>query len=70
MAKNLRAKIPDGDILTVFDVNTASTEQLVKESQQSVRIAKNPREVAEHSVSIFQLLFRVYMMSLIVLSMI
>lgn len=52
MAKNLAAKIPEGDTLTVFDVNTASTEKLKSESSsQNVRVAKNPKEVAQNSVS-------------------
>lgn len=52
MAKNLAAKIPEGDTLTVFDVNTASTEKLKSESSsQNVRIAKGPKEVAQKSVS-------------------
>lgn len=53
MAKNLRAKIPEGDTLTVFDVNTASTEKLKSESGSSkLEIAKSPKEVAEKSVSL------------------
>jgi len=52
MAQNLRAKIPKGDTMTVFDVNSASLEKFAKEAQPaSVQIAKTPREVAEKSVS-------------------
>jgi len=52
MAKNLRAKIPEGDTLTVFDVNAASTEKLKSEaSSQNLRIASSPKEVAQNSVS-------------------
>lgn len=53
MAKNLREKIPEGDSLTVFDVNTSSTEKLKSETGSSkLEIAKSPREVAEKSVSL------------------
>lgn len=51
MAKNLRAKIPEGDTLTIFDVNTSSTDKLKSEAGSSnLSIAKSPREVAEKSV--------------------
>lgn len=51
MAKNLRAKIPESDTMTIFDVNTSSAEKLVKESvPANVTIANGPREVAESSV--------------------
>ena len=51
MAKNLRAKIPEGDSMTVFDVNSKMLEQFAKEAEHSnVSIAKGPREVAEKSV--------------------
>jgi len=53
MAKNLRAKVAEGDTMTVFDVNSASLEQFAKEAQPSrVHIAKTPREVAEKSDNI------------------
>lgn len=53
MAKNLRAKIPEGDTMTIFDVNTSSTEKLKSEAGSSkLEIAKSPREVAEKSVSL------------------
>ena len=53
MAKNLRAKIPEGDTMTVFDVNAASLEKLKSEAGSSnLHIAKDPREVAENSVSL------------------
>jgi 3-hydroxyisobutyrate/3-hydroxypropionate dehydrogenase len=53
MAQNLRAKIPEGDTLTVFDVNSASLDRFVKEAESSnVTVAKAPREVVEKSVSI------------------
>jgi 3-hydroxyisobutyrate/3-hydroxypropionate dehydrogenase len=53
MAKNLRAKIPESDTLTIFDVNTASVEAFSKEAipAAGVVVAKSPREVAEKSVS-------------------
>ena len=51
MAKNLRAKIPEKDTLTVFDVNSASAEKFVKEAVPgNVQVAKGPREVAEQAV--------------------
>lgn len=52
MAKNLRAKMPEGDTLTIYDVNTSSTDKLKSETESSkVEIAKSPKEVAEKSVS-------------------
>jgi hypothetical protein len=51
MAKNLRAKIPEGDTLTIFDVNSASSEKLVKEAvPANIQIAKGPRDVAQGAV--------------------
>lgn len=51
MAKNLRAKIPEGDTLTVFDVNTAALDRFVKEAEPSkVTVANAPRDVVENSV--------------------
>lgn len=53
MAKNLRAKIPEGDTMTIFDVNAAAVEKLVKEAEQAnILIAKGPREVAQSAVRI------------------
>jgi len=52
MAKNLRAKIPEADTLTVFDVNQSSLEQFLKEAVPSkVVVAGSPREVVENAVS-------------------
>ena len=52
MAKNLRAKLPEGDSMTVFDVNSKMLEQFAKEAEPSnVTVAKGPKEVAEKSVS-------------------
>lgn len=52
MAKNLRAKIPEEDTMTVFDVNPSSSEKLTKEAvPANIQIAKGPREVAQNSVS-------------------
>lgn len=52
MAKNLRDKIPESDILTVYDVNTASTQKLLAETNaKNLHIAQSPQEVAEKSVS-------------------
>jgi hypothetical protein len=51
MAKNLRAKIPKSDTLTIFDVNSSSVDKLVKEAAPAnVKVAKGPREVAENAV--------------------
>lgn len=51
MARNLRSKIPEGDTLTVFDVNAKSTEKLQSESSsKNLHVAKSPREVAEKAV--------------------
>ena len=51
MAKNLRAKIPEGDTLTVFDVNTAALDRFVKEAEPgNVTVAKAPRELVENCV--------------------
>lgn len=53
MAKNLRAKIPETDTLTIFDVNASSLEKFSQEATPSgVVIAKSPREVVENAVSI------------------
>jgi hypothetical protein len=52
MAKNLRAKIPEADTLTVFDVNQSSLEKFSQEAAPSkVILAQNPREVVENAVS-------------------
>ncbi|EXJ55551.1 3-hydroxyisobutyrate dehydrogenase [Cladophialophora yegresii CBS 114405] len=57
MAKNLRAKIPEGDVLTIFDLNKASLEQFTQEATPSgVVVAKSPREVAEKSDNIISAL--------------
>ena len=63
MAKNLRAKIPPSDLLTVYDVNTSATKQFAEElgivasntdapgKGTGIHLANDPREVAEKSVS-------------------
>jgi len=52
MAKNLRAKMPEGDTFTVFDVNQTSLDNFSKEAVPAgVTIAKSPREVVENAVS-------------------
>ncbi|EXJ84683.1 3-hydroxyisobutyrate dehydrogenase [Capronia epimyces CBS 606.96] len=57
MAKNLRAKIPEGDTLTVFDVNSASLEQFAQEATPAgVILAKTPREVVENADNIISAL--------------
>ena len=53
MAKNLRAKLPADDVLFVQDVNAAATKKFLEENPQGVRIAENPREVAEKAVCTF-----------------
>jgi hypothetical protein len=51
MAKNLRAKIPKGDSLTVFDLNKTALDRFVEEATEGkVTVAKEPREVVENSV--------------------
>jgi len=53
MAKNLRAKIPENDTLTVFDVNATSLEKFSQEATPAgVVIAKNPRELVENADNI------------------
>jgi hypothetical protein len=52
MAKNLRAKIPKEDKLTVFDVNAASTKRLIEESEAKVHVVTSPKEVADMSVCV------------------
>lgn len=72
MAKNLRARIPEGDSLTVFDVNRSSADKLKSDapSAYTVHVAESPREVAEKSVRIPLWRMKDIVMSLIVLSMI
>merc|ERR1711939_1286405 len=50
MAKNLRAKIPEGDTMTVFDVNQTALDKFSQEAVPAgVVVAKSPREVVENS---------------------
>lgn len=57
MAKNLRAKIPEGDTMTVFDVNSASLEKFSQEATPAgVVLAKTPREVVENADNIISAL--------------
>ncbi|EXJ94391.1 3-hydroxyisobutyrate dehydrogenase [Capronia coronata CBS 617.96] len=50
MAKNLRAKIPEGDTMTIFDINTTSLDKFAQEATPSgVVVAKSPREVVENA---------------------
>ena len=65
MAKNLRARIPTSDLLTVYDVNSSATKQFAQEvgvaasstdapaKGTGIHIAQGPREVVEKSVSRF-----------------
>lgn len=69
MAKNLRAKIPEGDSMTIFDVNKTAVERFVQEAG-NVKAASTPREVVEQSVRHTKHSQHSYMMSHIVLSMI
>lgn len=51
MAKNLRAKLPREDMLYIQDVNPSSTEKFMStEPAGNVKVASNPREVAENAV--------------------
>ena len=71
MAKNLRAKIPEGDTLTVFDVNKDTLDRFVQEATPgNVVVAKAPREVVENSVRLPYPHTTPHMMIHIVLSMI
>jgi len=72
MAKNLRAKIPESDTMTIFDVNKTSLEKFSQEATPAgVVVAKSPRELAENAVSYtHRSIWTIYMMSTFVLSMI
>lgn len=50
MAKNLRAKVPESDVLIVYDQNTEATTTFVQEVGAGVEVANSPRGVAERSV--------------------
>ncbi|KAF2103101.1 hypothetical protein NA57DRAFT_32299 [Rhizodiscina lignyota] len=51
MAKNLRAKLPKEDTLYIQDVNPAATEKFMSTGlDENVKVASNPREVAENAV--------------------
>ncbi|KAK4941485.1 hypothetical protein LTR10_018629 [Elasticomyces elasticus] len=57
MAKNLRAKMPEGDTFTVFDLNQTSLDNFSKEAVPAgVTIAKSPREVVENADTIISAL--------------
>ena len=51
MAKNLRAKLPQGDSLVINDVNQETTAKFVEEVGTGVEVMETPRQVAERSVS-------------------
>ena len=52
MAKNLRAKIPEADTMSIFDVNTVSLDKFSREvTPAGVTIATSPRELVENAVS-------------------
>ena len=64
MAKNLQARIPESDTLTVFDVNSSSLEKLKSEAASSnLTIAKSPKEVAHKSVRSYTFSKKTYMMN-------
>jgi hypothetical protein len=70
MAKNLRSKIPEADVLNVYDTNIATTTRFLNELKEDgldARTAQSPREVVEKSVSgtLESHLFARSMMSLI-----
>ena len=58
MAKNLRAKIPDTDVLYICDTNSNATKKFMEEVDiaalgkgKGIHIAENPKEVAQKAVS-------------------
>ena len=63
MAKNLRARIPEGDTLVIHDRNTEATSKFIQEigiaaasvragrKGQGIEVVNTPRELAEKSVS-------------------
>lgn len=63
MAKNLRARMPEGDTLLIHDRNTDATSKFMEEvgtaaasigvnwKGQGIEIVNTPRELAEKSVS-------------------
>lgn len=55
MAANLRAKLPDGDVLYVYDINRAATEEFRDgfsgAASSGVVVADGVGQVVEHSVS-------------------
>lgn len=71
MAKNIRAKMPQGDTMTVFDVNKEALERFAKEAQPTgVKIAQSPKEVVDTSVSHEMIFLEIYHDESIILSMI
>ena len=55
MAANLRAKLPDDDVLYVYDINRAATEEFRDRfsgaASSGVIVADGVGQVVEHSVS-------------------
>ena len=56
MAQNLRAKIPSGDTLVIYDRNTEAATKFMQEvggtaNGEGIEVASSPRQVAEKSVS-------------------
>lgn len=70
MARNLRARIPEGDTLVIHDRNTEATSKFIEEvgieatsvgtdrKGPGIEVVNTPRELAEKSVSaVFYLLY-------------
>lgn len=57
MAKNLRSKIPQSEIMLIHDVNPAVTEQFAKEVG-GVTVAQSVREIAEGAVRVHPLSYQ------------
>jgi hypothetical protein len=56
MASNLRTKLPEGDMLYVYDINEAATKEFRQKFSTGVEVAANVEEVVEHSVSFLKLI--------------
>ena len=55
MAANLRAKLPDGDVLYIYDINRAATKEFrdrfAGAASSGIVVADSVGQVVEHSVS-------------------
>jgi len=56
MASNLRTKLPEGDMLYVYDINESATKEFRQKFSTGVEVAANVEEVVEHSVSFLKLI--------------